>query len=352
MPPGSVLVVGNFASAWGAAAGACEALAVQLAAAGWQVTTTSRVRPRLRRLLNMLGSVWTQRRAYQVACVDVYSGLAFIWAGMVGLLLLLLRKPYVLVLHGGGLPGFANRLGWPLEFLAKRSAGIVAQTGYLATCVPKHQAMVTLIPNALDIRCYSYRLRERPAAELVWLRSFHQIYNPGLAVEALALLVEEFPSVTLTMIGPDHGDGSLSASRALADALGIADRVHFVGSVTKAAVPSWLEKADIFLNTTDFDNTPVSVEEAMACGLCVVSTNVGGLPYLLDDGDTALLVPPRDANALARAIRLILTDSDVAARLSARGRQKAESLDWADVLPLWESLLCSVSPSSVTPGVG
>ena len=74
--------------------------------------------------------------------------------------------------------------------------------------------------------------------------------------------------------------------------LGVSERVEFAGGVAKADVPAALSRGDIFLNTTNVDNTPVSVLEAQAAGLAVVSTNVGGLPFLLEDGKNALLVPP------------------------------------------------------------
>lgn len=350
MPSRSVLVVGNFASAWGAAAGACEALATHLRAAGWRVTTTSTKRPRFGRLLDMLLTVWSRRQEYQVACVDVYSGLAFVWAAAVCTLVFMLRKPYLLVLHGGGLPVFAQRWGWLLDALAKRSRAIVAQTGYLAAAVPRYQEKTWLIPNGLDLGLYRFRLRESPAPQLIWLRSFHQIYNPSMAVETFSLLVSAFPGASLTMIGPDKGDGSLAGAQALAAARGVGDRVRFVPGIPKARVPSWLDRADIFLNTTNYDNMPVSVAEAMACGLCVVSTDVGGLPYLLDDEKTALLVPARDADAMAGAVRRVILDSSLAVRLSTLGRQKAESLDWSRVLPLWQELLLRVGSDDVGRG--
>ena len=103
-------------------------------------------------------------------------------------------------------------------------------------------------------------------------------------------------------------------------------------------MPEWLNKADIFLNTTNVDNTPVSVIEAMACGLCIVSTNVGGIPYLLEDGVDALLVPPEDTQAMANAVKRILSDRQLAAALSANARKKAGAFSWEKVLPMWEAL--------------
>jgi glycosyltransferase involved in cell wall biosynthesis len=119
--------------------------------------------------------------------------------------------------------------------------------------------------------------------------------------------------------------------------------------VSKSAVPDWLNRGDIFLNTTDVDNTPVSVLEAMACGMCVVSTDVGGLPYLLEDGRTALLVPPDDPLAMARAVRRLLERPELSEHLSRSARQAAEAFQWGAILPRWEALLREVAHSR--PGV-
>jgi glycosyltransferase involved in cell wall biosynthesis len=83
--------------------------------------------------------------------------------------------------------------------------------------------------------------------------------------------------------------------------------------------------------------------EAMACGLCVVSTNVGGIPYLLEDGREALLVRPDDAEAAASAMRRILTEQPLAESLSRNARKKAERFDWSAVLPQWEDILESAA---------
>jgi glycosyltransferase involved in cell wall biosynthesis len=103
-----------------------------------------------------------------------------------------------------------------------------------------------------------------------------------------------------------------------------------------------MDQGDIFLNTTNVDNTPISVLEAMACGLCVVSTNAGGIPYLLEHERDALLVPPDDAQAMARAVHRILTEPGLAESLSENARRKVEQFDWCAVLPQWERLFSLV----------
>ena len=121
--------------------------------------------------------------------------------------------------------------------------------------------------------------------------------------------------------------------------LKLEERVRLHGPVPKSEVPRVLNRGDIFLNTTNGDNTPVSVIEAMACGLCVVSTNVGGMPHLLDHEHHGLLVPPDDPGLMAKAVDRVLSDESLASRLSRNARARAAEYDWSIVLPEWKRLL-------------
>jgi glycosyltransferase involved in cell wall biosynthesis len=205
-----------------------------------------------------------------------------------------------------------------------------------------YQSELRLFHNPLNLRAYDFRLRQRPRAALMWLRSFHKIYNPSMASEVIARLAVDIPDVYLTMVGPDKGDGSLQLTQQVAKDLGVNEMIRFPGGVANTEVPSWLQRGDIFINTTNIDNTPISVLEAMACGLCVVSTNVGGIPYLLNDEEDALLVPPDDPEAMAAAVRRILTEPGLAVRLSKNARKKVEQFDWSMILPQWEALFSEV----------
>jgi len=108
-------------------------------------------------------------------------------------------------------------------------------------------------------------------------------------------------------------------------------------------------KTDMFINTNHIDNAPVAVLEACAMGLPVVSTNVGGIPNLLTDGETALLVPDDDDCAMADAIRSLLNDPGLAARLSAQGRLLAERSSWEKVRPQWERIFSHMMKPEFVP---
>ena len=333
-----VLLIGNFLSGQGVY-GVCEGLAERLRQAGHVVLHSSSKPNAAGRIVDMLSTAWRERRSYEVAHVDVFSGRAFLQAEAVCATLRLANKPYVLTLHGGNLPVFARQ--WPrrVRNLLHSAAAVTVPSRYLLEQMRPYHDDLHLLPNPVDLNAYFFKLRSVARPRLVWLRAFHELYNPSLAVRVIASLVTEFPGIQLTMIGPDKGDGSLSRTQRTARELGLGDRVTLSGPIPKAEVPAFLNEGDIFLNTTSVDNVPISVLEAMASGLCVVSTNAGGIPYLLEHERNALLVSPDDANEMGAAVRRILKDHDLAARLSAAARKKAEQHDWSIILPGWETLL-------------
>jgi glycosyltransferase involved in cell wall biosynthesis len=338
-----LLFVGNFLSSVGENRGVIEDLAEKLRNSARASICVSPYRSGWIRGVHIVLTAVLRRWGYDLAVVDLYSGRAFVWGEALSFLLAALRCPFVLVLHGGGLPDFAKRYPQRVKACLTKATVVTTPSRYLIEQMRPYRADLRLLPNPLNLNAYRYKLRRQPQPDLVWLRAFHEIYNPSLAVKAGELLAAEFPAVRLTMIGPDKGDGSLQRLLQLARERHLIDRVILPGKISKGEVPNWMDKGDIFLNTTNVDNTPISVLEAMACGLCVVSTNVGGIPYLLEHEYDALLVPPDNPEAMATAVRRFLIEPGLAERISRNARQKAEQFDWSCILPQWEALLTFVA---------
>jgi glycosyltransferase involved in cell wall biosynthesis len=295
----------------------------------------------------MLITAIRSRHRYSVAHVDVYSGRAFTWAQWVGHILHFLGKPFIFSLHGGALPSFAVGREATVRKTLSLADAVTTPSPFLREEMKSYRPDIRMIPNGLDLSEYAFRVRKIATPRLIWLRAFHAIYDPLMAIRVTGILRTMGIEATLTMLGPDKGDGSLQACLAETASLGLENVVRIPGGVPKEDVPSWLDSADLFLNTTLVDNSPVSVHEAMACGLCVVSTNVGGLPYFLHHRENALLVPSRDVQAMATAVAELLTDRELAEQLSSAGRKSVSSHEWTRVLPDWERLLMNISHGTV-----
>src|SRR5262249_20622300 len=115
--------------------------------------------------------------------------------------------------------------------------------------------------------------------------------------------------------------------------------VHFLGLVPKAEIPELADKHDIYLHTNRVDNMPITVIEMWACGLPIVGTNVGGMPYLIRNTEDGILVESENYRAMADACFELLSNRDLATTLSRKGRARATEFTWDCVKPLWEKAL-------------
>ena len=130
--------------------------------------------------------------------------------------------------------------------------------------------------------------------------------------------------------------GLLDSVRALAQEKGLNGSVRFAGFLDLDAKRREFAAHDVFLNTNRVDNYPVSVLEAAAFGLPVVATRVGGVPYLLDEGQTGLMVADSDVAGMSAAVLRLFREPGLAEKLSRNGRVLAESCSWEKVQPAWE----------------
>ncbi|MCP3958342.1 MAG: glycosyltransferase family 4 protein [bacterium] len=313
-----------------------EILASLFADKGHPVLCTSSIRQPALRLADMVGSLVRWRGQIDVVILAVFSGWGFVAADIASRAARLLGLPQIQHLHGGRLPDFTSGRPRALRRLLARADAIVAPSGYLAELARERGFPAHVVPNVLDLEKYPFRLRREATPRLLWMRTFHRIYNPRLAIETLVLLREAGLRATLTMAGQDKGLGG--ETRRLAAVRGLDAAVRFPGFLDSAEKQRVFADHDIFLNTNHIDNMPVTVLEAAAFGLPIVATRVGGIPHLLKDGHSGLLVADDDAREMAAAVRRLHDEPEVVHRLSRGGRSLAESCSWPRVYERWTRL--------------
>ncbi len=320
-----------------------ELLGARLGKAGYSVAVFSTYENRYLRAISIVANILSRHRI-DVMLVQTYSGPSFVVESIACWLGRRLGARVVLHMHGGSAPEFMDRHPrWTRRVFSWADA-LVSPSRYIAHALEARGHRGKIIPNFIDLPAYPYRHRQAVGPRLLWMRAFHPIYNPEMAVRVLAILRETVPGATLAMGGQD-GE-SLAATRQLARQLGVASAVRFLGFLEMADKVREAGAADIFINTNRIDNTPVSVIEACALGLPVVSTRIGGIADLLDDGESGLLVPDGDAAAMAGAVRRLLDEPGLADKLSSKGRLLAEECSWERVHPLWEDLFARLKPGA------
>ena len=315
-------------------------LSDRFSSAKYSVLATSDVRNRYLRLVDIVRTLLWRGRKFEIQCLEVYSGASFVVADVASWLGVLLGQRIVMVLHGGGLPDFMRRYpSWARRVL-KRAHQIVTPSKFLARAAEAHGFKVRVIPNVIDFDDYPFRIRRDVKPRLFWMRSFDHAWNPAMAVRVLAALKQHVPDATLVMAGKDKG---LEAeTRTLSAKLGVMDSVRFAGFLDHAGKSREGLDADIFINTNHIDNMPVAIVEAWAMGLPVVATAVGGVPDLIEEGRTGILVGADDVDAMVQAVRRLLSDPELAERLSLSGRKRAEESSWGRVRQQWEQVFAGV----------
>ena len=303
----------------------------------FKVTYTSSRHLKLLRLLDMIWTLIGRQGKTDVVLIDTYSTQNFYYAVVIAWFCRRFKLPYISILHGGKLPSRLKRSPKLSRQLFENAFKNVAPSGYLST-VFRDQGIdnVVVIPNALDLTTYHFKPRKKASLNLLWVRRLSNIYNPMLALGVLKNLKEKGHRAKLCMVG-SGGDGELKSMTQFATDHQL--EVEFKGQLTRL---EWIELSkgyDLFLNTSSIDNMPLSVIEAMALGLGVVSTNVGGISYLIENQIEGLLVKPNDAEAMAEAVLRLREQPEFFKTITQRARQKVERFDAQVVKHQWEDLL-------------
>jgi glycosyltransferase involved in cell wall biosynthesis len=332
----NLLYIGNKLAQHGLNPTAIETLGPLLEQEGFRITYASSKRNQFFRMIDMLWSVFRNQKVDYVL-IDTYSTTNFWYAFITSQLCRFLGLSYIPLLHGGNLPIRLVNNRWFCQLIFQYSYCNVSPSHYLLEAFQNNGfTNMVYIPNTIEIKKYPFLSRNIVQPRLLWVRSFSKIYNPLMAVEVLFELKKKYPQATLCMVGPDK-DGILLETQKRAKERNIT--VVFKGKLTQSEWITLSEDFDIFINTTHFDNMPVSVIEAMSLGLAVVSTNVGGIPFLLKNNEEAILVGDNAMVEMVLAIEKLVENQVFYKDIISNARTKAISFDWLCVKEKWIDIL-------------
>ncbi|MCD4738727.1 MAG: glycosyltransferase [Anaerolineae bacterium] len=216
-----------------------------------------------------------------------------------------------------------NRLTDPLTDRVVCVSQLVADFVVAEVGIPRHKTIV--IPNGIDAQAFEHLPTKQKARVDLGLPLDSTLVgtvarlDPVKRLDVLLQATALMDDVHTVIVGAGPERESLEA---LSERLGLADRVHFVGQ--QSNVPEWLAALDIFALTSDWEGMSNAILEAMAAGLPIVATAVGGTPEVVVDGVTGLLVPPRDPDALTQAITRLLRDPDLRRKMGRAGRERVQ----------------------------
>jgi glycosyltransferase involved in cell wall biosynthesis len=283
---------------------------------------------------------------FDVVHVFSASYLSFLLAPAPAILIArLYGKPVLLNYHSGEAEDHLRR--WPRTALPiiKLADRVVVPSDYLVSIFAKFGFHAERVPNTVDLARFRFRERRLLKPVLISNRNLERHYNVECTLRAFALIRQRVPDARLIVAG----DGSERHTLRELAAILAPGKVDFVGAVAPENMPGLYDQADIFVNASDVDNQPLSIIEAFASGLPVVTTNAGGIPDMVTDGETGLMVGRGDYEALADRVIRLLRDKDVATGIAARAREECGRYSWASVSGKWLRLYRELACKKAAP---
>jgi glycosyltransferase involved in cell wall biosynthesis len=299
--------------------------------------------PLARTLINELLYLPSLRRLRDADVVHVFSASywSFLLAAAPALLISrLLGKRVILNYHSGEAEDHLAHWGVRVHPWLRLADEIVVPSEYLREVFARFGYRARVIRNVVDTARFHYRERRPLRPRLLSIRNLEPHYRVDVTLRSFGLLKTRYPEASLLIAGYGSEEARL---RLLASSLGL-EGIRFVGRVEPDAVPLFYDAADVFINSAVVDNQPVSVLEAFAAGLAVVSTGTGDIAAMLRHGEAGRVVPAEDPAAIAEAISDLLENPRRALRQVRRAKQEVERYTWSRVQGDWASVYQGARP--------
>jgi len=234
----------------------------------------------------------------------------------------LLKKKIIITYHGGELYEFINKYKTKVIYFLNKADIITVPSKYLQNILNNNSIKSKYLPNIIRDDNVYFKKREKLKPILIVTRTLDEVYNIPLSIMAFKDLKKVVPDAKLKIVG----DGKLKNEILELVKKENIDDIEFIGRVPNSKIGEILNTADIFINTSNKDNMPLSLFEALACGLPVISTNVGGIPDYFTDGINGFLIEPNNKEQLTNKILYVLNNQDEVQKIIDNGYQTFEKL--------------------------
>lgn len=251
-------------------------------------------------------------------------------------------KPVLLNYHSGEAEDHLRRwprTALPILMLAER---VVVPSDYLVQVFADFGVKAEAVFNTVDSSRFQFRERRPLKPVLLSNRNLESHYNVACTLRAFAMIQTQLAEARLIVAGDGSERRSLGE---LSKELQL-NNVDFVGAIAPESMPALYDRADIFVNASNIDNQPLSIIEAFASGLPVVTTAAGGIRDMVRDGVTGLMVRCDDHAALADRALSLLSDNEPASRIASRAREECNNYSWAAVRNQWLTIYRELAPAN------
>jgi glycosyltransferase involved in cell wall biosynthesis len=331
-----VIIIGPIFNSASGPTGQGGALYTNLNKINFIVIKVSSFKNKILRSIDTLFSTVYYKNRYDVILLQSFGLLAFYMEDIVSRIAKIFNKPIVFTIRGGAFYDFFLKYPMWVRKVLGRGTVVNSPSFFLIEKLKKEGFRIEYMPNAIKLESFPYNREHVLPYSILWVRAFHDIYNPELAIEALNILKKDFKSVKLTMIGPDQG--LLHKCKDLIKKYNLQNDVIILGYIPNSELYKYYQTHQVFLTTTRYESFGVAIVEAGSCGIPCVSVSVGEIPYIWEN-QVNILLADRDPKDFADKISIIFNNKNIESKLSLNARKNSEKYNWDNVLPMWVELI-------------
>ncbi|UCD64018.1 MAG: glycosyltransferase [Candidatus Zixiibacteriota bacterium] len=265
-----------------------------------------------------------------------YAGGLGLWGVRTG------RRPLVVSAWGSDIADLPRRIFF--RFLVRRvlrkATCVTATSRWLRQMTtalqPKVEGKIEVIPFGITLPDTAHEMPPPHPVKMCFIKAHRPVYGPDILLQALAVVKKRHPDIVLNMAGRGEMTGQL---KGLVDQLGLRRNVNFVGYIDNSEISSFIGRHHFMVMPSLSESFGVAVLETAACARPAIASDVGGVPEVLQDGKTGLLVPAGAVDPLAEAINRLAEDVDLRFALGLAGRRFVkENFDWQKSLDMMTAL--------------
>jgi colanic acid/amylovoran biosynthesis glycosyltransferase len=333
-----ILQISNIASKITGSIAYQESLSIQLEKLGIKSVSVSGVKNIYLRFIHIFITLIRYTGSVKIVLIHSFSTKAYWITVLASFYSILFRKKFICVLHGGDYPNRIRKSYTLTKFIVNRAYMVISPSIYLKYHFDKLGVNTVFIPNAVELDVFPFKERFDFCPKIIWVRALKNIYNPAMAIKMVNNLKKMGWEPKLLMVGP-FIDDSFETCKKLITSLNLSENVEFTGRISHK---DWAKKSidyDIFINTTNIDNMPLSVLQAMSLGLPVISTNAGGMEFLIEDGINGFKVNVDSDLEMANKIDFLLRNQHLLQSVTEKAMEELKLYSWETVLPRWKEIL-------------
>jgi glycosyltransferase involved in cell wall biosynthesis len=300
----------------------------------FQIILVSKKQQKLLRVFEIIYHVLFCK--YSETFIDTYSGNSFFIARIAGTILRFRGRTYSLIIRGGNFVNYFKRNESWIQRDLLNANSLISPSLYIINFFNRKGIHIDYLPNYIDQSKFPHNPNKlRNPFSLLWVRAFSEIYNPLIPIRIINELKDQFPQVKLTMVGPDLG--LLSQAKEEILNLNLGEYIEIVGPVHNDELHTYYQSHNVYLNTTSFESFGMALLEAASCGIPIVSTKVGEIPYIYENGESILLVDDFSIADFVSKIESIFTNEELGMKLSKNGVCVSNNYTFEKIKPIWES---------------